>query len=277
MRRILLAVAAIGMMGAAPPPLRIAVLAAAAGPCAAPSTTALAGERAYFELLNKRLERQVLACPVLSAQEGAAALASGKLDMAVLDRASYVTAKAAGRAAMTVRAQGGLARVPVVLAVKTGQGDPQALKGRTIAFGGASPVALELPRAVLAQQGYGPGVFGRELITEDETAALSALRSGQADAVALEVAAWQRQCRTANGKDPCADLKVVWRARPQPERALVVRRDLPDPVRYRLLGVHVAMHLEDRQAFSWAAAQLAPGAGDFQPAEAGALESARLE
>ena len=282
MRRPLLAIASsaasLGLIAAAPAPFRIGVLAAASGPCAAPASSAPAGERAYFDLLNKRLEREVLACPVASPQDGAAALAAGKLDMAALDDASYPAAKASARAAMTVRLQGGLARVAVVLAVKAGQaGDPQSLKGRTIAFGGSTPVALLLPRTVLTEQGYGPGVFGRELVTDDEAAALAALRAGKADAVVLEAAAWQRQCQATKGKSPCADLKAVWRARPEAERAFAVRRDLPDPIRYRLLGVHLAMHLEDRPAFDWAAAQLAPGGADFEPAEAQALEPARLQ
>jgi ABC-type phosphate/phosphonate transport system substrate-binding protein len=218
----------------------------------------------------------VLACPVASSGEGAAALAAGRVDMAVLDEASYPPVQGAVRAAMTVRPQGGLARVPVVLLLKADRdGAPQALKGRTIAFGGSTPVALALPRTVLGEQGYGAGLFGHELIAEDEIAALAALRSGKADAAALEAAAWQRQCRVTKGKDPCADLKVVWRARPQAERALAVRRDLPDPLRFRLLGVHMAMHMEDRIAFDWAAAELAPGSADFEPAEALALEPAR--
>jgi ABC-type phosphate/phosphonate transport system substrate-binding protein len=270
--------ASAGLIAAAQPPFRIGVLASASGPCAAPASSAPAGERAYFDLLNKRLGREVLACPVASPQDGAASLAAGKLDMAVLDEASYPAAKATARAAMTIRPEGGLARVPVVLAVKAGQvGDAPSLKGRVIAFGGPTPVAYVLPRTVLAEQGYGVELFGRELMTDDEGAALAALRAGKADAVALEAAAWQRQCRATKVKTPCADLKVVWRARPEADRALVVRRDLPDPVRYRLLGVHLAMHLEDRPAFDWAAAQLGAGAADFEPAEAQALEPARLQ
>jgi ABC-type phosphate/phosphonate transport system substrate-binding protein len=277
-KTVWIVLASLGLIAAAAPPFRIGVMGSASGPCAAPASAASAGERAYFDLLAKRLDRQVLACPVASSGEGALALAAGKLDMAVLDEASYPAVQGAVRAAMTVRPQGGLARVPVVLAVKAGKGgEPQALKGRTIAFGGSTPVALALPRTVLAEQGYGAGLLGRELVAEDEIAALAALRSGKADAVALEAAAWQRQCRPTKGKDPCADLKVVWRARPQAERALAVRRDLPDPQRYRLLGVHMAMHLEDRPAFEWAAAQLAPGGADFEPAEALALEPARQQ
>lgn len=278
MKRVLPALASLGLIAAAPAPFRIGVPAAASGPCAEPTASAPAGERAYFDLLNKRLGREVLACPVASPRDGAAALTAGQLDMAVLDDASYPAVRSAARAAMTIRLQGGLARVPVVLAVKAGQaGDPQSLKGRVIAFGGSTPVALDLPRTVLAEQGFGPGVFGRELVADDEAAALLALRSGKADAVALEAAAWQRQCQAVKGKAPCAGLTVVWRARPQAQRAFVVRRDLPDPIRYRLLGVHMVMHMEDRPAFDWAAAQLGPGAADFEPAEALALEAAHLQ
>ncbi len=273
-----MAVAALGLIAAAPAPFRIGVTSPASGPCAEPSSSSPPGERAYFDLLNKRLERKVLACPVANTQEAAAALAAGKVDMAVLDEASWPAVKAVARAAMTVRPQGGLARVPVVLAVKAGHdGDPGALKGRTIAFGGSTPFGLLLPRTVLAEQGYGPDVFGRELVADDEILALAALRSGKADAVALEAAAWQRQCRPQKGKEPCADLKVVFRARPEAGRAFVVRRDLPDPLRYRLLGVHLPMYMENPAAFDWAAAQLAPGAAEFQPAEAAALEPARLQ
>jgi len=277
-KRVLLPLAAIGLLGAAPAPFRIGVLGAAAGPCAPPPSAAPAGERAYFDLLAKRLERPVLACPVASFADGAAGLAAGRLDMAAVDAASYPAVRSSVRAAMTVHADGAPVRVPVVLAVRAGQdGGPASLKGRTIGFGGSSPVALALPRQVLLEQGYGGGGAPRELVTANETAALAALRAGKADAVALQAAAWQRQCQSPSPKvQPCADLKPVWRARPQAQRAFALRRDLPDPLRFRLLGVHVAMNIEDRAAFDWAAAQLSPGAADFQPAEAQALEVSRL-
>lgn len=276
MKRAVLALAAIGLMGAdAPPAFRIGVVGPAAGPCAPPPPSAPAGERAYFDLLARRLDRPVLACPVASFADGAAALAAGRLDMAVLDAASYPAVSGAVRAAMTARVGGAPVRVPAVLAVRAGRdGAPAALKGRTVAFGGSSEVALALPRQVLAEQGY-RGV--RELVAADERAALAALRAGQADAVVLEAAAWQRQCQSTTPKvQPCTDLSLVWRARPRADRAYAVRRDLPDTLRYRLLGVHVSMNLEDRPAFEWAAAQLSPGAADFQPAEAQALEVTRL-
>jgi ABC-type phosphate/phosphonate transport system substrate-binding protein len=278
-KRLVLVLAALGLTAAAPPPpFRIGVLAPASGPCAPPSPSASAGERAYFALLAKRLERPVLACPVASLAEGATALSAGRLDMTVLDGPSYAPVRAAVRAALTVRPEGGLARAPVVLVVKSGRdGAPASLKGGTIVFGGSTTVALALPREVLSEQGYGPAVVGHELVAGDETAALAALRAGKADAAALEAAAWQRQCQATHGKDqPCTDLKPVWRARPQAQRAWAVRRDLPDPFRFRLVGVHVAMHLEDKAAFGWSASQLSTDAADFLPAEPLALEAARL-
>lgn len=280
MKRAILALGALGLMGAAPAPaFRIGVLASAKGPCAAPPSSAPAGENAYFQLLAKRLERPVLACPIPSLADGAADLAAGRLDMTVVDAASYTAVKPAVRALMTARLDGAPTRVRVVLAVKADQdGRPETLEGHTVAFGGSSAVALALPREVLAEQGYGAAPELHEQVSPNEAAALAALRAGKVNAVALVDAAWQRQCQNPSPKvKGCADLKVVWRARPQAQRAFAVRRDLPDPIRYRLLGVHLAMHLEDRPAFAWVAGQLIPGAADFQPAEAQALEPARIQ
>lgn len=286
MKRALAVLAALPLIAAAerPSPLqpstqpfRVGVLTGATAACAPPPTSAPAGERAYFDHLSKRLQRPVLACPVASATEAAAALAAGRLDMAPLDEASYAPVRASVRATMSVRRSGALARVPVVFAVMNGRkGDAAALKGRAVAFGGSGLSGLALPKQVLSEQGFGPEVL-HDVTFDDETAALSALRSGKADAVALQAAAWQRQCEGRSPTDhPCADLTVLWRARPKADRAFAVRRDLPEPERYRLIGVHLAMHLEDKPAFAWAASQLDPDAANFEPAEAEALTVARL-
>lgn len=272
-----LTAAALGLAaaGPAPRPFRIAVAGDASGPCAVVPAQAPAGQKAYFDLLSKRLERPVLACPVASLAEGAAALAEGRADMAVLDRAAWPAAESKARAVLTVRPDGGLARVPVVLAVLAGKdGGAAALKGATVAFGGASPAALALPRVVLAEQGL-TGLH--ELVASDEHGALEALRARKVQAAALQIAAWRRECLgTSPADQPCADLKVVWRARPVADRAWAVRRDLPDTDRFRLIGVHVPMHLENHPAFAWAAAQLGSAAADFAAAEAEALTITHL-
>ena len=70
MKRIIVAAVALGLIAAAPQPaFRIGVIQPAAGPCAVPSAFSTAGERAYFDLLSKRLEREVQACPVATFAE----------------------------------------------------------------------------------------------------------------------------------------------------------------------------------------------------------------
>ena len=259
------------------PPFRIAVKTVAAGQCSAALSGLAADEAAYFRHLAVRLDRPVLRCPVANAREAAASLAAGAVDMAVLDVVTYGQTQDAARAILTARSPGALTRVPVILAVQSTT-DPSVLKGQTIVFSGKTPAAYDLPKTVLAEQGFDQGFFGAELIARDEKDALDQLRAGHATAVAIHVGAWQRLCRGDTPKEShCSDLKVVWRARPRAETAWSVRRDMERRLRYRLVGVHVALHLENKPAFSWAAAQLAPGAEDLEAAEALALTTAHLK
>lgn len=281
MRTLFFAVAALALLtGAGSPtaPLRIAAIEAKAGSCAPLDGGAAAGERAYYEHLAKRLEAPVLKCPVADRAAAARALAAGELDLAVLDQASFAPVAATTRSILTIRPEGGLNRVPVVLAVRAASParTPQDLRGGSLAFGGTTPAALALPRTILAQRGLGPGAFSREITAPDAEAALTAVLSGQADAIVLHAAAWQRLCVPDDPKvkPPCAGLRVLMKARPQAAQAIVVRKDIPDETRYRLIGIHMPMHLENRSAFAWASSW-APKAAEFEPTEALALVATR--
>jgi ABC-type phosphate/phosphonate transport system substrate-binding protein len=123
----------------------------------------------------------------------------------------------------------------------------------------------------LADQGAGKGFFSREDVATDGEAAAAKLRAGGADALALNAAAWQRLCQDDRPQDHrCGDLKVIWRGRQRAPLALAVRRDIPDELRFRLIGIHVAMHLEAKNAFAWASSFVSNGA-EFEPTEAEAL------
>ena len=261
-----------GLCAAAP--LRVAA-SGPAGACA-PAAEAPAAERPYYQHLAKRLQVDVVRCPVPDRRAAAQALAAGQVDLAVLDPASYGAVRAQVRAAMTVRPTGGPSRVPVVIAVRAGDGAQTlaGLRGARVAFGGRLPAALAVPRTVLADKGLTAAVLGPELIAADAEQAVASLRGGQADAVALHASAYQRICRPKKpGEQRCADLAEIWRGRPQAALALAVRRDMPDTLRYRLIGIHLPMHLEARDAFA-AGASWAPTPGEFEPAEAEALAGA---
>jgi ABC-type phosphate/phosphonate transport system substrate-binding protein len=258
-------------------PLRIAAISPTAGPCAPVEAAAAPGEKAYYEHLAKRLKVQVLKCPVTDMAGAARALAAGQLDLAVLDSAAYATVKATTRSILTVRPEGALNRIPLVLSTlsaSSAQGLDD-LRGKTLVLGGSTPAADALPHRALADRGAGPGFFGRELREVDGDAAAERLRAGQADAMILHAAAWQRLCPKVAPKKakPCTDLKVLMRIRPQASRALVVRRDMPDETRYRLIGIHMPMHLENELAFAWGSSWM-QNAAEFEPAEAESLLAA---
>ncbi|MFZ5720689.1 MAG: PhnD/SsuA/transferrin family substrate-binding protein [Pseudomonadota bacterium] len=281
MRRLVaLAAAGMALAGAASAaPLRIAAVGQGSGPCAPVGVGVSVGEKAYYDHLGARLQTQVLRCPVPDAKAAAAALAAGSLDMARLDPEAFAAVRSTARAILTVRPERAPNRIPVVLAVRASDSRRQlaALNGATVAFGGTTAAGLSIPRTVLAERGAGAG-FYKELIAEDGEVALAELRRGRVDAAAVHAAAWQRVCRMVTPKDPepCRDLRIVFKARPQAHEALVVRRDMPAELRYRLIGIHMPLHLEAPAAFAFATVG-APKAAEFTPAEADALAVADIK
>lgn len=282
MRKALLAISALILAAAAAKPLapvlRIAAIAPKAGPCAPLDASAAPGEKAYYDHLAKRLAVKVLRCPVADQAAAAKALAAGELDLAVLDSASFAPVAGVARAILTIRPEGGLNRIPVVVAAPTAGAVKRLedLRGKTLAFGGSQPAARALPSRVLADRGFGADYFKTELAAADAEDALAKLRSGEADAIVLHAAAWQRLCMPDDpkAKPLCGDLKVLLKARPRAAQAVVVRKDIADETRYRLIGIHMPMHLENRAAFAWASSW-APKAAEFEPTEAQALAATR--
>ncbi|HYD43834.1 MAG TPA: PhnD/SsuA/transferrin family substrate-binding protein [Phenylobacterium sp.] len=264
----LMATAPVGVAKAA---IRIALPAPATAPCAALPAAASPTEKAYFALLARRMKTEVLACPMADRAAAARALAAGGVDLAVLDGASYPLAAGKARAILTVRPEGALSRVPAVLAVRAREtrGLP-ALKSGVVVYAGRGPAAYANPKKALTDH-LGPHLFARETFAVDAEGALAALRAGRADAAVVHGGTWYRQCRGVSPADkPCADLKALWQGRPRATLAVVARKDLPEQTRFRLIGIHVAMHLEDPAAFAWARAWT-PGAAEFEAAEAEAL------
>jgi ABC-type phosphate/phosphonate transport system substrate-binding protein len=254
--------------------LRLAAVTGSAGACHALEASAPAGEKAYFQHLETRLGRDILTCPVVDRAAAAQALAAGGLDMAVLDPPAYTSVQPKTRAILTVRPVGHLNRIPVVVVAKKADAAATglaSLRGKAVVFGGSVDALLAVPRQALTDQGAGAGFFSHEDVAASPDAAAAKLRSGAAAAMALNGAAWQRLCQGEKTQDNrCGDLKVIWSGRTRAAQALVVRRDIPDELRFRLIGVHVAMHLEAKDAFAWGSSWV-PQAAEFEPTEAEAL------
>ncbi len=281
MRRMLTALALLLAPVAAPAsaqaaPFRLASL-GPAGPCRALPASAPTGQAALHALLAKRLGETVLDCPFPTAQAAAQALATGQADLAALTPEAYGPVAGKVRAILTVNPKGGLGRIPVVAATVVGDKATRLadFKGRRAVFASPAPYDLGVGRQALADQGAGPTFFADARPAGSADAAVARLRSGGADLMVLNGDAWQRTCRGIKPQDkPCADLKVIWRGRPRPPMALAVSSAMPAQLRYRLIGIYVAMHLDSPQAFA-AASAFAPGGQNFDAAEAEALSPAR--
>lgn len=263
--------AAVAGAATAATPFRLAVQGPSTQPCSAPTSGLPAGERAYEDHLAGRLGRKVERCPFATPEEAARALAAGQVDMARLTPAAYAPIAGQVRAILTVRGRQEANRIAVVVAVRNGGApDVAALKSRNITFGGTSAAGLATPRRVLAELGLAPDSYTSD-VAADGDLALADLRAGKADAAAVHAAAWQRVCLIVSPKapPPCRDLTVLARARPRADVALAVRRDMPDALRYQIVGIHLALHLENPAAFAFAAGR--PDGAEFQPAEAEAL------
>ena len=275
MRRLILAAGAVLLSAAqaqAPTlPLRIAEVGPAAGPCAPLPANAPAGQKAYYQLLAERLQTEVLNCPVTDAGAAALALAAGQVDMARLDGAAYGAVSDKTRSVLTTRSRGALNRLPVVVStLKSSKAESLAnLAGASLVFGGPMQATHQVPKAALRSYGADDGFFGAQRVAQDYEAAAAQLRNGEAQAMVLHAGAWQKLCRGDQpGEDLCADLKVLWRQRQVADQAWAVRLDMTDDRRFRLIGIHVAMHNEAAEAFAWAAG---PDAEEFEPTEAKAL------
>jgi len=254
-------------------PFRLGSDAAATSSCHVLASSAPGAQRALHRVLAQRLGVEILDCPVAGSRGAADALAAGQIDMGVLDPVAYGAVTDKVRAILSLRAKGGLSRTQVVTAVQAASPykSLSELKGRALVFVGRAPYDQELPRRALTDQGANHSYFSREVVASSAEDALGRLRRQDVDVVVMNADAWQRSCRGAKPQDqPCADLRVVWQGRPRAEHALVVRSDMPAQLRYRLIGIFVAMHLEAPEAFM-AASSFAPGGENFDAAEAAAL------
>jgi ABC-type phosphate/phosphonate transport system substrate-binding protein len=249
-------------------PFRVGVIADQAKPCAA--RTGVVGADALAAHLSGRLQRPVEVCSFASTRDAGQALAAGAADFVALDADGMAAAGPGARSLLTPRPPGSIGRIlsVAVLRADAPQSSLGDLGGLRFVYGNPNPAYYAGPKAAIADNGLPAGGGSAETIANTPEEAFARLVGGQADVLILQSSAWQRLCRGAKPTDkPCAGLKEVWRGRARPERAFGVRSNMDLETLHRLVGVMVALHLENPPAFKW----LAPGAVELTPTEADAL------
>lgn len=229
--------------------------------------------KAYLAHLKTRLGNEVSLCNFKDTSAAAQALIAKEAEIAIIDPNAYATIKDKARAILAPRYEILVGRVLAVALTTKASGRTslaQLVNARPI-FISSMPASHAAPLKGLSDYGVVASRFGGEIMTPNEDAGLAALREGRGDVLILTAGARQRLCR---GDDPkeilCADVVEVWRGRPTANQAFVVRNDMVDADRYQLIGIHIAMHNENKAAFAFIENKM-PNAIMLDPTEAAAL------
>jgi len=235
------------------------------------------GGAAFVNHLQKRLNRPITLCGFANNTGAMQALAAGQVELAPSDQASYLPVRDKVRATLAARSAKGAGRVMAMAMVTkaSGRKAPNLLIGAKPIFVSQGEVTHDAPLAGLRAAGVDPSKLGREIVAGDLVRAVSDLRSGKGDVLIVDASHYQRLCRGDKPNEkPCDDLKEIWRGRPAVSQALAVRRDMPKDLRYQLISIYIAMHLEAPDAFRFAT-QTTPGVASFDPTEPEALVEIR--
>ncbi|MGJ3647906.1 PhnD/SsuA/transferrin family substrate-binding protein [Sphingomonas sp. GlSt437] len=261
-------------VSAAPTPmpsvLRLGIQAARAGPCATPSSSTPASLAALAKHLAGRLRLSVELCPFADTTAAATALAKGSVDLALLTPATWPIVNGRGRPILTLRPQGALPRSPILAVTRATAGPltAAAIAARRVITVKHDALGYDAARAAVAT--HGGDAINRQPSTAvgSFSAALATLAAGKADVALVPTDLWFVGCGAS--KTVCAPYRIAWQNRPIAQHAWVLRGGLPDELRYRLIGIFIALPLDNPQAFAGAAGGVR---GAFEPTEASALDA----
>lgn len=236
--------------------------------CFAPGDIEPELARQYASHLDKRFSAEVQLCFAPDAQ----GLAKGSVDLAWGQRSDLEVFGSAYRPFLTSRLKGGSSRVPIVV-FQSDTSEPlqmDELEGRALAYNGQEPTELnrDAARKLLGNFGHDEKDLSWQPFQGAE-ATVEAVRTKKAEVGALEVTAWGRNCNVYRpDQKGCGDMRVIAMLRPRAESGMIIRNDLSKEIRYRMVGVHAHLHLEEPGAAAWV---LGRADAEFEPLEADAF------
>jgi phosphonate transport system substrate-binding protein len=114
------------------------------------------------------------------------------------------------------------------------------LRGRTFAFVDPSSTSGHLfPKAAMLRAGLKPDTELRAIFAGSHDASVIAVQNGKVDAAA--VADGLLDAAIARNMVKAEDLVVVWKSEPIPASPVVMRRDLPEPVKQKIRAAFAGM------------------------------------
>ena len=231
--------------------------------------------KSYAELLTDRFNTEVTLCLTDTPEEVVSLAERQEVNFAWVTKEAAAPILGAWRPALTLRYENGLGRVPFIMfALKDSPsaGNLSALTASNIGLIDRPPRALHIDLAkrvledfnLLQDDGVEPVAY------PTHEALFEAVESGQISAGVLESGTWGRVCAVL---DPdamfCDHFEIVLYDRQRADIGFILPTDTERERFYRLIGVHIALHLDLPAAHDW----LRQGSGfELEPAEATAMD-----
>ena len=173
------------------------------------------------------------------------ALRAKKLDVALLGPFSYVLAASIAEVdpiAIPETQKQGASYHALIIARKDHNIRSLAdLKGKTFAFVDPSSTSGHLfPKSGMLRAGLNPDKDLRAIFAGSHDAAAIAVQNGKVDAAA--VADGLFEAAVARGVIKADEVMIVWTSEPIPGAPVVIRRDLPEPLKQRVRAAFASMH-----------------------------------
>lgn len=173
------------------------------------------------------------------------ALRAKRLDIALLGPFSYVLATTIAEVdligVIETQKQGPVYHALIVARKDRNLRGLADLKGRTFAFVDPSSTSGHLfPKTAMIRSGLKPDTDLRAIFAGSHDAAAIAVQNGKVDAAA--VADGLYDAAVARGMVKPDEVAVIWKSDPIPGIPVVMRRDLPEPLKQKIRAAFLAMH-----------------------------------
>ncbi|WP_273242521.1 hypothetical protein [Hyphomonas atlantica corrig.] len=227
--------------------------------------------RTYARHLSERFNTEAVLCLTTSLEEATSLAEHGEVNMVWVDQSSATPILSSWRASLTLRSRTGLGRPPFVLFGKANAIHLGDLNTNKIGFLDRAPqnLNIDLASRLLSDFGFANETIDQAARFDSIEAIFTAVENGSLDAAIVEAGSWGRACAVLEADSTiCDGFEVLIYDRPRAENAFMIPSETDMERHYRLVGVHIALHLDHPEVFEW----LSQGKGqEFDPTEATAM------
>ena len=231
------------------------------------------GAKSYADHLASRFDTDITLCLTSSQEElEALLLQDAAVNLAWVNQETFENVSDSWRSLLTLRAMNGLGRPPAILFTHIeNEVAASDVPPEQIGYISKEPSVLhiDIVQRVLTDAGLSVSAPTDDQLFSGVDTLLEAVKTKAVPYGLVEASGWGRECAVLEaGNDPCGDLNVILNERPLAIEALALHLSADKERQFRLVGVHIGLHLEAPEAFAW----LTQGKGsELEPTESTAL------